>query len=418
MKLATVKIDKLTPAEYNPREQTEQAAAHLKDSLTRFGMVEPIVVNSAPARRNIIIGGHFRVKVWKEMGHREIDVVFVNIPDLNREKELNIRLNKNTGRFSLDLLANFEKNLLADIGFEPGELDRIFGPKKGKTDPDEAPELPKVARTRPGDIYTLGGHRILCGDSTNLQAVRRVMDREQADMVFTDPPYNVDYSGCGKDTKKKIENDNLSQPAFKAFLTRAFENYREILKKNGGMYVCYASRTHREFEDSLNAANFEVRNQIIWVKLVASMGWGDYRWKHEPILYCFQAKNSVNFYGDRKQYTQWDEEKNDADLLAMFKRMIKKEEDGNSTVWRFNREYNYKHPTQKPVAMIEKALLNSSQRGNIVADLFLGSGSTLLACERTDRRCYGMELSPYYCDVVVDRWQQFTGKKAELARRK
>lgn len=179
----------------------------------------------------------------------------------------------------------------------------------------------------------------------------------------------------------------------------------------GGMYVCYASRTHREFEDSLNKANFEVRNQIIWVKLVASMGWGDYRWKHEPILYCNQKGNTLDFYGDRKQYTQWDEERTDEWLLKMIKKEIKKQEDGGSTVWRFGREFNYKHPTQKPVQMIMKGILNSSKSGNIIADLFLGSGAILITAEKTGRICYGMELSPSYIDVIIQRYVDFTGNE-------
>jgi DNA modification methylase len=233
-------------------------------------------------------------------------------------------------------------------------------------------------------------------------------------MVFTDPPYNVNYSGRGKETSNKIENDNQTEEAFRLFLEKAFENYKSILKPEGGVYVCYASRTHREFEDSLNKANFEVRNQIIWVKLVASMGWGDYRWKHEPIFYCHQKDSKLEFYGDRKQYTQWDEERTDEQLLRMLKSEIKKQEDGGSTVWRFGREFNYKHPTQKPVQMITKGILNSSKQNDLVADLFLGSGATLIACEKTKRICYGMELLPRYCDLIIKRYEDYTGNKAVL----
>ena len=143
------------------------------------------------------------------------------------------------------------------------------------------------------------------------------------------------------------------------------------------------------------------------------MGWGDYRWKHEPILYCYKKGKSINYYGDRKQYTEWTEEKTDAQLLSMVKRMINKEEDGNTTIWRFNREMNYKHPTQKPVQMICKALFNSSRVNDIVLDLFLGSGSTLIACEKIGRRCYGMELEPRYIDLIIKRWENYTGEKAE-----
>ena len=158
----------------------------------------------------------------------------------------------------------------------------------------------------------------------------------------------------------------------------------------------------------MNKANFEVRNQIIWVKLNANMGWGDYRWKHEPILYCHQKGESIDFFGDRKQYTTWEEERSDEYLLKMIKKEIKKQENGNSTVWRFSREFNYKHPTQKPVQMIMKALFNSSRHNDIVADLFLGSGSTLIACEKTNRVCFGCEIDPKYIDVIVERYCDYT----------
>jgi DNA modification methylase len=253
----------------------------------------------------------------------------------------------------------------------------------------------------------------MCGDSTKKEDVEKLMDGKKADMVFTDPPYNVNYSGRGKETSNKIENDNMTEKAFRDFLEAVFQNYRTILKETGGIYVCYASRTHREFEDSLNKANFEVRNQIIWVKLVASMGWGDYRWKHEPILYCHKKGGSLDFYGDRRQYTQWDEQRDDKWLLQMIKKEIKKQENGNSTVWRFGREFNYKHPTQKPVQMVTKAFVNSSKVGDIVTDLFLGSGSTLIATEKTNRICYGMELDPKYIDVIIQRWEDYTGNKAK-----
>ena len=205
----------------------------------------------------------------------------------------------------------------------------------------------------------------------------------------------------------------MDESSFRAFLNAAFESYGKAMKFEAVMYCCYASKTHREFEDAINAAGFEVRNQIIWVKLVASMGWGDYRWKHEPMLYCHRKGSKTEFYGDRKQYTAWEEEKSDDELLKMVKSMITRDEDGGSTVWRFNRESNYKHPTQKPVALIEKAIINSSKRCDLVLDLFSGSGSTLIACEKLNRIFHGMELDPKYIDVIVARWEEFTGMKAQ-----
>jgi DNA modification methylase len=212
-------------------------------------------------------------------------------------------------------------------------------------------------------------------------------------------------------------NDNMAETDFRKFLTGAFATMKECTTPNAPAYVCYASRTHREFEDALNANDYEVRNQIIWVKAVASMGWGDYRWKHEPILYCHKRGESVQFYGDRCQYTEWSEKLSDEELLARTKQLLEKEKNGATTVWRLGRDRDYEHPTQKPTKLIKIAIRNSTKHGEIVLDLFGGSGSTLIACEETGRKARLVELDPIYCDVIVKRWEEFTGKKAELTRK-
>ncbi len=232
-------------------------------------------------------------------------------------------------------------------------------------------------------------------------------------MVFTDPPYNVDYEGEGKETSRKIANDKMAPEKFRAFLNSVFKNYAEVTTLNAALYCCYASRTHREFEDGLNAGAWIVRSQIIWVKLQASWGFGDYRWKHEPIFYCHKKGSSLNFYGDRKQYTEWKEHKSDEELLAIMKAQIDKEEKGNSTVWRYGRESKYVHPTQKPVQLILTALMNSSRPHDKVIDLFGGSGSTMIACEKARRVNYTMELDPHFCSVIIKRFEEFTGTTAQ-----
>lgn len=195
----------------------------------------------------------------------------------------------------------------------------------------------------------------------------------------------------------------------------AFRQLALFTKPAAALYSCYASRTHREFEDALNKNGWRVRNQIIWVKAVASMGWGDYRWKHEPIFYCHKEGQGPDFFGDRTQYTEWKEEMDDAALLKKFKAMIEKEEtDGTATIWRVKREVAYKHPTQKPVQLCRIAIANSSEPGALVLDTFGGSGSTMMAAELTGRRAYLMELDPKYCDVTIERWETLTGKKAEM----
>lgn len=410
-----VDIKELVPCDYNPRKWSDTARKNLEKSLDEFGFVQPLVVNSAPNRRGVIIGGNFKLDIAKKKGMQTVPVVYVNIPDIKREKELNLRLNKNQGEFDNELLSVFTADMLAEVGFDSKELDKIFKDEEHEDDFDGDKEAASIVTptAKLGDVYQLGVHKLMCGDSSKAEDVKKLMGGVQADMVFTDPPYNVNYSGRGKSTSNTIENDNMDEQAFRTMLKAWFARYKENMKPDAPLYCCYASRTHREFEDALNANGFEVRNQIIWVKKVASMGWGDYRWKHEPILYCHQKDNGkLNFYGDRKQYTEWTEEMSDEELLKMVKKNIEKEELGDSTVWRLHREQKYDHPTQKPIKLVSIAIRNSSKRGDVVLDLFGGSGSTMIASDELSRVCYTMELDPRYVDVIIKRWEKLTQQKA------
>lgn len=414
LNIQQVNVSELKPAEYNPRRWTDSARNNLTKSLSEFGFVQPIVVNSAPERRGVIIGGNFKLDIAKKKGMTTVPVVWINIPDIAKEKELNLRLNKNQGEFDNELLKQFEANLLTDVGFDSKELDNIFRSEIHEDDFDAEEELARIEEpiAKIGDVYQLGTHRLMCGDSSKKEDVGKLMGGVRADMVFTDPPYNVNYSGTGKNTSTTIENDHMDEQKFRVMLGEWFARYKENMRPHAPLYCCYASRTHREFEDALNENGFEVRNQIIWVKKVASMGWGDYRWKHEPILYCHQKGDSADFYGDRKQYTEWSEELTDAELLDKVKKMIEKEENGTSTVWRLHREQKYDHPTQKPIKLVSIAIRNSSKRDDIVLDLFGGSGSTLVASHELKRTCYTMELDPRFVDVIIKRYEKLTGEKA------
>lgn len=408
-----VAVELLKPADYNPRKWSESARAQLSASLNEFGFVQPIVANSNPDRKGVVIGGNFKLDIAKSKGLKTVPVVWVNLT-LEKEKNLNLRLNKNQGEFDLELLADFDKSLLVDVGFDSKEIDKIFS-EDNEDDFDGDAEAEKIIEpsAKIGDLYQLGKHRLICGDSSKAEDVDRLMGGVKADMVFTDPPYNVNYAGRGKNTSTTIKNDHMDETDFRRMLKQWFENYYRVLKSDGGLYCCYASRTHREFEDALNISGFEVRNQIIWVKKVASMGWGDYRWKHEPILYCNkQGGEKLNFYGDRKQYTQWDEEPTDEQLLKTIRAQIKREEEGESTVWRLHREQKYDHPTQKPIKLVSIAIRNSSKRDDVVLDLFGGSGSTLIAAHALNRVAYICELDPRYADVIINRYEQLTGEKA------
>jgi DNA modification methylase len=278
---------------------------------------------------------------------------------------------------------------LALTGFDLGELDSYLAGEtvaEGLTDEDAVPEVQQQAVTRLGDLWHLGKHRLLCGDATVSVNVSLLMGEDVADAVFTDPPYNVDYEGY-TDQKLKIKGDRMSGDAFRQFLEAALRSYRSVVKPGASLYVCHPSSWQREFQNALEAAGLVVRCQIIWGKNTFAWGFGRYKFQHEPIFYCHVAGQSDPWYGDKSQSTLWQEKKPAANRL---------------------------HPTMKPVELVERALANSSKAGDLVLDLFGGSGSTMIACERRDRQCRLMELDPIYADVIVRRWQDYTGKPATL----
>ena len=418
MKIQFVPIENLQFADYNPRAATKKEASELKKSLERFGFVEPVVVNSDPKRKNIIIGGHFRVRTAKDLGLKEVPVHYIKISTEKKERELNLRLNKNLGHWDAELLVEFDENLLLDVGFESDELDAMFADlnldDENEKD-DDVPELAEKSDTKAGEVWKLGRHRIMCGDATNAEHVKTLMDGQKADVVFTDPPYNVNYKGHGKKTSNGIENDNMEDSTFGKFLENVFKRYREAIKSGAGMYVFHSSSSQAQFEYALEKAGFDLKNQLIWNKPAAALGWGDYRWKHEPFFYCAVKGQKVQFYGNRKHSTVWDFQKTDAQLFAWAQKMKRAEEQGKTTVWSMARDRvgEYVHPTQKPVELIVYALRNSSKSGDLVLDLFMGSGSTLIAAEKSERSCFGLELDPKYVDVIIKRWEDYTGEKAE-----
>ncbi len=384
----TRKVTQLKEWPKNPRRLTEKGIAKLKESLTKFGVAEPIVIN----QDNVICGGHGRLKALKQLGVKEVPVYVATLDDKQFE-ELNIRLNKNiAGEWDFDILANeFEQDELLDWGFEPEEFGIKEVLNEGLTDEDAVPEAPIEPITKLGDIWLLGQHRLMCGDSTSIDAVEKLMGGGKADMVFTDPPYNVDYSGRGQNNLGKIKNDSMTDADFEQFLRDTFVCYTAVMKPLACIYVCHpdsASAPKLAFEKTF-AESFKKSSTIIWMKQSAGMGWQDYRAQHEPILYGWKEGKGKHFYcGDRAKTTIWNIGR-----------------DGQAT---------YKHPTQKPVALPEEAINNSSKGEDIILDLFGGSGSTLIACEKTGRINRSMELDPRYCDVIIKRWQDFTGKEAIL----
>jgi DNA modification methylase len=365
MKIHQRKISELIPAEYNPRYISADAFEHLKASLKRFEAVEPAIINQHPERKNIIVGGHQRLKAATSLGWDEFPCVYVELTR-DQEKELNVRLNKNTGAFDFDLLANhFEVEELTDWGFSNEELfgDDAFEEPEAKEDDYEMPDEIETDIVL-GDLIEIGEHRLLCGDSTDSDAVDRLMNGEKADMVFTDPPYGVDYEGINNDDRGGLED----------LLRGAFSNMM-LSTNNGGSFYCFHSDKCSDIFSKVYREFCHFSSMIIWVKESIVLSQTDYQSKHEPCMYGWFDNGTHKWYSDRKQESVW---------IAKSKK-----EEG--------------HKTPKPIDIITKALNNSSKSGMSVLDLFLGSGSTMVASHQLKRKCYGMELDPKYCQVIIDR---------------
>jgi DNA modification methylase len=381
-----INLTRVNPAPYNPRldlQPGDAAYNALRRSLQEFGLVEPLVFNEATGN---LVGGHQRLKVLLEQGVTEADAVIVSLDDA-REKALNVALNKINGDWDLPKLADLLEELkLSPIGceltgFDQREIDEILvkfqDVTPGDTDPDEVPGVPAEATTQQGDIWLLGTHRLMCGDATDADQVKALLDGQMADVTFTDPPYNVDY-----DRGRKILNDNLGTD-FEVFLAAACRNILEATK--GAIYVCMSSSELHTLQRAFTQAGGHWSTFIIWAKNTFTLGRADYQRQYEPILYGWREGGEHFWCGDRNQ----------GDVWAINKPIV-----------------NDLHPTMKPTELVIRALRNSSPPGAAVLDLFGGSGSTMIAAEQTGRRAFLMELDPLYCDVIVTRWENFTGKKA------
>lgn len=386
MEIRKIETLKIKPAKYNPRKDLkpgDREYEQIKRSIQEFGYVDPVIVNSDLT----IVGGHQRWKVLKDLGYKEIDCVVVEL-DKTKEKALNIALNKISGEWDIPLLKELIDSLdkeMFDVsltGFDAAEIDELFGKdgdkevKEDDFDADKAAEEISNPVTRYGDIWLLGKHRLMCGDSTLLQDVLTLMNGKKANTCVTDPPYNVDYTGATKDALK-IKNDRLEDGKFYEFLLSAFKNVFEVLDNGGAFYVFHADTEGLNFRKAFKDAEFHLANVCIWVKQSMVLGRSDYQWQHEPVLYGWKPTGSHKWYSDRKQ----------------------------TTIWNFDRPArNADHPTMKPVNLVAYPIKNSSLSNCIVLDPFGGSGSTLIASEQLGRICNTMELDEKYCDVIVKRF--------------
>lgn len=387
MLIEKLKIEQLIPAEYNPRKDLKPGDTEyekLKRSLEEFGYVEPIIWNKATGH---VVGGHQRLKVLISMGITEVECVIIEMNE-EKEKALNIALNKISGDWDKDKLALLITDLNAadfDVsltGFEPGEIDDLFKDsvrdKIKEDDFDVDSELKKPAVSRLGDVWILGRHRLVCGDSTKKETFDTLMDGKTANLVVTDPPYNVNYEGSAG----KIKNDNMGNDAFYQFLLDAFRNTEHVLSQDGSIYVFHADTEGLNFRRAFADAGFYLSGTCIWKKQSLVLGRSPYQWQHEPVLFGWKKKGKHLWYSDRKQ----------------------------STIWEFDKpKKNADHPTMKPVALLAYPIMNSSLTNSIVLDPFGGSGSTLIACEQSNRICFTIELDEKYCDVIVKRYIEQVG---------
>ena len=377
----------LLPADYNPRKDLKPGDAEyekLKRSIEQFGYVEPVIWNKTTGR---VVGGHQRLKVLMDMGMTEVDCVVVEM-DEDKEKALNIALNKISGDWDKDKLAL----LIADLqgadfdvsltGFEPAEIDDLFKDtlKDGVKDDDfdVGAELEKPTMTKPSDIWMLGRHRLICGDSTKAETYDLLMGSTKANLVITDPPYNVNYEGSAG----KIKNDNMADEAFYNFLLDAYTQMHSAMADDASIYVFHADTEGLNFRRAFADAGFYLSGCCIWKKQSLVLGRSPYQWQHEPCLYGWKKNGKHQWYTGRKE----------------------------TTIWEFDKpKKNGDHPTMKPIPLLAYPIMNSSMSNSVVLDPFGGSGSTLIACEQTDRICYTVELDEKFCDVIVKRYIEQVG---------
>ena len=423
LKIVNKKIEDIKPYEKNPRKN-DDAVEYVANSIKEFGFKVPIVID----KQNVIVAGHTRYKASKQLGLKEVPCIVAD--DLTDEQIKAYRLADNKvsehSEWDFELLEE-ELNDIFNINMSEYGFEMSLEEEEKEIVEVDVPEMVEETRTKPGYIYQLGKHRLMCGDSTKAENLKELLDENIIDLIMTDPPYNVNYgsineTGYGKErhNSRPIENDDMSEEDFYQFLYSVFSSAIEHVKPGGAFYVWYASKSVVNFQKSLEDAGFLVKQEIVWNKNSFTLGRQDYQWKHEPCLYGWKEGAGHYFTKDRTQTTVIEDK---IDLDKMKKEDMRKllEEFINnqvptSVVDENKPTVNDLHPTMKPIRLIAKLVKNSSRENENVLDLFGGSGSTLMACEQLNRKCFMMEYDPHYIDVIVKRWEEFTGEKAILIK--
>lgn len=383
LKIEYVGLDTIEPYETNAREHGKDDVEAIAKSIQEFGFNDPIGV-----WHNTIVEGHGRLLAAKKLGLDKVPII--RLDDLTDEQRRAYMLAHNKtaelSSWDMEVLASELKDIsdidMSEFGFNLDEL-----PEDVDIIEDELPDIPEEPKTKRGEVWKLGAHRVMCGDSTNPVDMRVLMGGVEADLYLTDPPYNVDYTGKTKDALK-IENDVMSNDNFRQFLQDAFLAAKDVMKPGAAFYIWHADSEGYNFRGACFDVGLTVRECLVWVKNSLVLGRQDYQWQHEPCLYGW-TEGTHSWYSDRKQ----------------------------TTVLNFDRpSRNAEHPTMKPVALFDYLIRNSTKKGNVVLDSFGGSGTTIIACEQNGRKGYCMELDPKYVDVIIERWEKLTGKKAVLIR--
>lgn len=408
-------IKELIPYEKNAKKHDEKQIANVANSIKRFGWQQPIVIDDA----GVVVIGHCRLLAAKKLGMKTVPVTVASGLTEDEIRELRIADNKtNESPWDYALLSEDLDGLDFD-GFD-FEFDVKPTPEEENdpVDDDYDKPIPENPKSRPGQLWQLGHHRLLIGDSTNCEDVQRLMNSHQADLFLTDPPYNVDYTG-GTDDAMKIENDNMEDGAFQEFLTAAFRNANDVMRPGAAFYIWHADGNQGyNFRAAARDVGWKLRQNLVWVKNTLVLGRQDYQWRHEPCLYGWKDGAGHYFTDDRTQTTVIDQQ---IDLKKLSKEqlveMISKilgEGTPQTVMYEDKPQRNLLHPTMKPVTLVGKMVKNSTQKEENVLDLFAGSGSTMIACQQLNRRCFMMELDCRYADAIIDRYETFTGGKAVL----
>lgn len=405
----------LIPYEKNAKQHDEKQVRNIANSIHRFGWWQEAVIT----QDKVLVIGHGRRLAALKLGCKiPVQVIGKNAEDLTEKeiRELRIADNKtNESPWDFKLLSEDIKDLDLD-GFD---FDMDLGEAEQEEEKEAVEDyyndpLPKEPQTQRGDLYLLGQHRLLCGDATSQEDMKRLMDGAIADVYLTDPPYNVDYQGGTKE-KLKIMNDHMGQARFQQFLSDAFSTANEVMKPGAAFYIWHADSNRGDFLVGTDSVGWEIRQALIWVKNALVLGRQDYQWRHEPCLYGWKAGKHY-FRDDRSETTVIDDKidvkklKKD-EAIALLQQMLAEKHE-TTIIYEDKPLSNDIHPTSKPIRLMARLVRNSSRLGGVILDSFAGSGSTMMACEQLDRRAFSMELDPKYCDAIVNRWQEFTGEPA------